>query len=289
MSVALYCTLRQWRGVSQKLSTRGKGALHAANPTHCNIPLMGVLGSAKFPIVFLPEDCVHNIAVRIVEGLPYGFILGARFFYANKSILNFGTDKGFKPTPASSWVPFLDQNMTASNSPPSWDHFCAFSSMIHNDHIPNTLDLTPQSQHAAATPSPDRVAWEDDSTLQWDVRLVDDTEIKEPRPLPGFTSIIVECFATGPMPQDWQLVLTLPTEKNDMERGAMVGVARGIQWWDPGMPVHCKIANGGNSFAKLVRGHPVAHMIAVNTRDTERFYSLVDSSPSTLVGKRGEY
>ena len=49
---------------------------------------------------FLPEDCVHNIAVRIVEGLPYGFILGARFFYANKSILNLGTDKGFKPTPS---------------------------------------------------------------------------------------------------------------------------------------------------------------------------------------------
>ena len=48
------------------------------------------------------------------------------------------------------------------------------------------------------------------------------------------------------------------------------------------MPVHCKIVNGGNSVAKLVRGHPVVHMIAVNTRDTERFYSLADSSPSTL-------
>ena len=282
MSVALYCTLRQWGGVSQKLSTRGKGALHAANPTHCNIPPMRVLGSARIPIVFLPEDCVHNIAVRIVEGLPYEFILGARFFYANKSILNFGTYKGFKPTPASPWVAFLDKNMTASNSPSSWDHFFAFSSMIHKDHMLNTLGPTPQPQHATAPPSLDRVAWEDDSTLQWDVRLVDDTEIKEPRLLPGFTSIIVECFATGPMPQDRQLVLTLPTEKYDMERGALVRVARGTQWWDPGMPVHCKIVNRGNSFAKLVRGHPVAHMVAVNTRDTERFYSLVDSSPSTL-------
>ena len=117
MSVVLYCTLRQWGGVNQKLSARGKGALHAANPTHCNIPPMRVLGSARIPIVFLPEDCVHNIAARIVEGLPYGFILGARFFYANKSILNFGTDKGFKPTPTSPWVSFLDKNMTASNSP----------------------------------------------------------------------------------------------------------------------------------------------------------------------------
>ena len=267
MSVALYCTLRQWGGVNQKLSARGKGALHAANPTHCNIPPMRVLGSARIPIVFLPEDCVHNIAVRIVEGLPYGFILGARFFYANKSTLNFGIDKGFKPTPASPWVPFLDKNMTASNSPSSWDHFCAFSSMIHKDHMPNTLGPMPQSQNTTAPPSPERVAWEDDSTLQWNVRLVDDTELKEPRRLPGFTSIIVECFATGPMPQDRQLVLILPTEKYDMERGALVGVARGIQWWDPGMPVHCKIVNRGNSFAKLVRGHPVAHMIAVNTRN----------------------
>ena len=82
-----------------------------------HIFVLRVLGSARIPIVFLPEDCVHNITVRIVEGLPYGFILGARFFYANKSILNFGTDKGFKPTPASPWVPFLDKNMTASNPP----------------------------------------------------------------------------------------------------------------------------------------------------------------------------
>ena len=148
--------------------------------------------------------------------------------------------------------------------------------------MPNTLGPTPHSQHAVVHPSPDRVAWEDDSTLQLDVRLVDDTEIKEPRLLPGFTSIIVECFATEPMPQDRQFVLTLPTEKYDMERGALVGVARGIQWWDPGMPVRCKIVNRGNKFAKLVRGHPVAHMIAVNTRDTYRFYSLVDSSSSTL-------
>ena len=120
MSIALYCTLRRWGGVNQKLSARGKGrgALHAANPTHCNIPPMRVLGSARIPIVFLPEDCVHNITVRIVEGLPYGFILGARFFYTNKSILNFGTDKGFKPTPASPWVPFLEKKKHDRIKPP---------------------------------------------------------------------------------------------------------------------------------------------------------------------------
>ena len=80
MSVALYCTLQQWAGVSQKLSTQVKGALHAANPTHCNISPMRVLGSTRILIVFLPEGCIHNIAVRIVGGLLSRFIIGARFY-----------------------------------------------------------------------------------------------------------------------------------------------------------------------------------------------------------------
>ena len=112
--------------------------------------------------------------------------------------------------------------------------------------------------------------------------MVDDTEIKGLLPLPGFTNVIVTCFATGPMPQDRKLALTLPTEKYDMDRGALVGVARGIQWWNLGMPVYCKIVNGENLFAKIVRDHPVAHMIAVNTGDTERLNSLFDSSLSTI-------
>ena len=140
--------------------------MHAANPTHCNIPSMRVLGSARIQIVFLPEDCIHNIAVRIVEGLPSRFIIGARLFYTNKSILNFGTDEGFKPTPASPWVPFLDRNMTASNFPSPWDCFCAFLSMTRNDHMPDINCPTPQLRHAAALPSPDCVVWEDDSTMQ---------------------------------------------------------------------------------------------------------------------------
>ena len=65
------------------------------------------------------------------------------------------------------------------------------------------------------------------NTLQCDVRVLD-TEIKGSMPLPGFTSIMVKCFATGPMPQDRQLVLALPTKKYDIDRGALVGVARGI-------------------------------------------------------------
>ena len=51
------------------------------------------------------------------------------------------------------------------------------------------------------------------------------------------------------------------------------------------MPVPCKIVNRGNPFAKIVRGHRVAHMIAVNIKDTEHFNSLFDSSPSTLESR----
>ena len=127
---------------------------------------MRVSGSARIPIFFLPEDHINNIAVRIVEGLPYGFILVAWFYSTNKSILNFGTDKCFKRTLASPWVPFLDLNMTASNSSSSWDRFCAFSSMIYKDPMPDTIAPTPQLQRAAAPPSRDCLVWEDDSTLQ---------------------------------------------------------------------------------------------------------------------------
>lgn len=67
---------------------------------------MRVLGSAIIPVVFMPEDCVRSVLVRIVNALPYGFILGAHFFRANRSVLDFEHLKGFKPTPSSPWVPY---------------------------------------------------------------------------------------------------------------------------------------------------------------------------------------
>ena len=60
--------------------------------------------------------------------------------------------------------------------------------------------------------------------------MIDDTKIEGPMSLPGFTSVVVKCFATGPMHQDRQFVLTLPTKKYDMDRRALVGVARVVEW-----------------------------------------------------------
>ena len=70
--------------------------------------------------------------------------------------------------------------------------------------------------------------WEDDSTLQWDVRVVDCTEIKRPKSLPGFAGVVAKGLAAGPIRHERQLILVLPTETYDMDRGALVGVAQGV-------------------------------------------------------------
>ena len=80
MSVALYCTLRQGGGVNQNPNARFRGRLELRS--------------------FFPEDCVHNIAVRIVEGLPFGFIFGATILLREQEHPELGTDKGFnQPQP----------------------------------------------------------------------------------------------------------------------------------------------------------------------------------------------
>ena len=112
--------------------------------------------------------------------------------------------------------------------------------------------------------------------------MVDAIEIIGQMPLPEHASVVAKDLATEPMPQDRRLGFGLPTKKDDMDRGALLGVALGVQWWDPGMPVRWEFANRGNSRVKILRGRPVAYTIAVNTRDAEHFNSLFDASPSTL-------
>ena len=88
-------------------------------------------------------------------------------------------------------------------------------------------------------------------------------------------------MVTGPLPQDKQLVMLLPVEKYDLEKEALVGIARGVQWWTPGNPVICKLVNRGKMPGRVLWNHPVARLIAVNTRDSHRFYSLFHHGPST--------
>lgn len=46
----------------------------------------------------------HNVAVRLVEGLPHGFILGASFLRKHGSVMGLENGGTSKPAPESPWV-----------------------------------------------------------------------------------------------------------------------------------------------------------------------------------------
>ena len=60
---------------------------------------MKIIGSITLPLVFEPENRARSVRLKIVDGLPYGCILGAAFFRANGSTLSFTSGHGFKPSP----------------------------------------------------------------------------------------------------------------------------------------------------------------------------------------------
>ena len=61
------------------VSATGRGTLRAANPKDSQVPPMQVIGSARLPILFLPDEKVRTITFRVVRKLPYGCIVGASF------------------------------------------------------------------------------------------------------------------------------------------------------------------------------------------------------------------
>ena len=84
----------------------GSGSLQAANPVGSKVPGMEIVATTVLPVVLPPEDRARDIAVRVVRGLPYAFILGASFFRTNSSVISLGEGKGFQASPGSPWVPF---------------------------------------------------------------------------------------------------------------------------------------------------------------------------------------
>ena len=98
----------------------------------------------------------------------------------------------------------------------------------------------------------------------------------------GFTSRAVEATPAGPPLHARQLVMVVPTTRFDLEQGAEVGVARSVRWWDPGMPVYCKLVNRNKESEAINLGGLVARMVALNARDAARFESLFDDCPSVI-------
>lgn len=66
-------------GGEKTIRSEGKGLVRAANLTQSGVSPMNIVGSCDIPLVFMPEDRARRMAVRVVEGLPYGLTLGAAF------------------------------------------------------------------------------------------------------------------------------------------------------------------------------------------------------------------
>ena len=69
------------------------------------------------------------------------------------------------------------------------------------------------------------------------------------------------------MPQDKQRENILLKEAYDLGKTVVVVVARGVIWWKPGTPFTCKLVNRGNEPAEVSNFTPIAHMIALSSRN----------------------
>ena len=116
-------------------------------------------------------------------------------------------------------------------------------------------------------------AWEDHGTLQWELRLSQPAKVK------GFVGLAVVGYVTGPQPSERQLVLIQPVAKFDTDSGAVVGIARGVEWWEPGTSLYCKVGNTGRAAGVVRREHAIVKVIKLNVRDEVRFCALFIHPP----------
>lgn len=95
----------------------------------------------------------------------------------------------------------------------------------------------------------------------------------------GFISKQVPGVAQGAQPQHRQLVLVIePTEPFGHSTGAGVDAAQETQWWKPGTPQQCKLANRVKSPRRVTRGKVVAtSIIGVNVHDRARLEGLLET------------
>lgn len=138
-------------------------------------------------------------------------------------------------------------------------------------------------------PSRDSVAFEDNMNLQWTIQLTsepgsEDGEIsiqREELEAAGFVSLPALGFETGPNPLGRQLILLLPSEEYDIDKGAPVGLALGVYWWNPATPAMCELVNRAKLPGREPTGCPIAWLVAMNTKYTAVFDSLFYHYPST--------
>ena len=194
---------RSGREGQSVMSPREQALLRAANPTSSEVPSMKISGSCELPLVFSPEDRVRKVLVRVGEDLPYGLIIGAAFLRKHESIISFAAGGGLKPAPESTLVPFISSTGASSSEAAeqkavsrqasvqtseaeveavamvnraTWEQFFAVKPP-HGEGEPGETVEPPKQ------PSEGSAAWEDDGTLQWELRPARQTVV------PGFVSV----------------------------------------------------------------------------------------------------
>ena len=231
---------------------------------------MNILGSTDIPLVFPPQDQVRNVTVRVLEVLPYGLIVAAAFLPQNGSMINFADGGGFRPIQGSPWVPTLfvaagkhQMGEGGANTPgwyavtakkrgkgwrtapttteapdqdtAPWEHFCAIKPDSAKQEPP---DIAPPSTVPVLGES--RVGRRRHSAMETILRKTGegarlcqrtDGSVSHRPPKPQERQLIL--VTRPPKPQERQLKLVTPVAPYDLELGAKLGVARGVQLWYP--------------------------------------------------------
>lgn len=108
----------------------------------------------------------------------------------------------------------------------------------------------------------------------WNVHL------SEPVSIPGYICRAYPGLVRGVQPRDQHLVLVLPFEKFDADEGAVVVVAKHIQWWNPGCPIICKSLNRGSTDTVVDAGQRAIPMLVHDT--IRQTHGISYASPHVL-------
>ena len=239
---------------------------------------MEAIESCAIPMVFSTVDRVFRISFHIVRDLPYASAPSAserrRVLAPHPNQLGCLSPRipptrqrhrRTSPLLGLFSVPF-DQQLTMTRA-----------SRVLDTPFPNGVgtcksaasNLWPARESSTPTQTEtddptimDGAVWEDEGTVDWVLRLSNAVSS-----LPRGTSVQVDAGVKGPQRQSWLLVIIESREKLNLKRGVDIRVPRGIQWWEPGNPLKCKVTNVVTTPISISKGVPVATVYDVNNFD----------------------
>lgn len=73
----------------------------------------------------------------------------------------------------------------------------------------------------------------------------------------------------------------MTNDKFDMEKDAILGIARDITWWEPNTRIYCKMVNTGKAPLMIPFRQRPGSIIAIDVHDAEHSNRLFDTGPLT--------